>query len=175
MYLDKEEMKFAALYTIKQYKAPLGMSRIYEILTWDREVMEYFDLSEVLMELSEDGYILKKYYRNEEACWLTEKGAEAHKFFNDRIPFSIRKKIDDAIGKLRFDEVADPNAISAEAIPITDNQYAVRFCILDDKTPMLEMTLNTGTKLQAQNTAEYMKKNAKEIYNSIVKICTEEN
>ena len=48
MYLEKEEMKFAALYTVKQYKAPLSMSRIYEILTWDGQVMEYFDLAAVL-------------------------------------------------------------------------------------------------------------------------------
>lgn len=175
MYLDKEEMKFAALYTIKQYKAPLNMSRIYEILTWDREVMEYFELSEVLMELLEDGYILKKYYRNEEAYSLTEKGADAHKFFNERIPYSIRKRIDDAIGKLRFEEVADPNAIRAEVVPVADNQYAVRFSILDNKNLMLELSLNMGTNPQAQDTAAYLKENAREVYQEILKICVPEN
>ena len=85
MYLDKEEIKFAVLYTIKQYKAPISMSRIYEILTWEKGVMDYFDLSEALMELTEDGYILNKYYRNEEAYSLTEMGADTHNFFKDRV------------------------------------------------------------------------------------------
>lgn len=175
MYLDKEEMKLATLYTIRQYKVPLNMSRIYEILTWDREVMEYFDLSEALMELLEDGYILKKFYRDEEAYSLTEKGIDAHKYFNDRIPYSIRVRIDEAIGKLHFDEVADPNAVRAEVFPLNDSQYAVKLCILDNKNVMLEMSLNMGTRFQAEETAKYLKENAKDIYTEIVKICVPKN
>jgi len=175
MYLDKEEIKFATLYTIKQYKAPLSMSRIYEILTWDKKVMDYFDLSEALMELIEDGYVLKKYYRNEEAFSLTEKGADTHEFFKDRIPYSIRLKIDEAIGKLRFDEVADPNAVSAEVLPLNNSQYAVRFSILDDKNVMLEMSLNMGTKLQAEDTAKYLRDNAKAVYEGIIGLCVPDN
>jgi len=171
MYLDKEEIKFATLYTIKQYKAPISMSRIYEILTWEKGVMDYFDLSEALMELTEDGYILNKYYRNEEAYSLTEMGSDTHNFFKDRIPYGIRLKIDAAIGKLRFDEVSDPNAVRAEVVPINNFQYGVRFSVLDSKTEMLTMTLNTGTKLRAELTAEYMNENAKTVYEKIVEIC----
>lgn len=175
MYLDREEMKFAVLYTVKQYKAPISMSRIYEILTWDKEVMEYFDLSQALMELIEDGYILKKYYRNEEAYSLTEKGADTHEFFKDRIPYSIRVRIDEAIGKLRFDEVADPNAVRVEVLPVNDRQYAVRFSVLDDKNLMLEMSLNMGAKWQAEESAAYVRENAARIYGEIVKLCIPES
>ena len=171
MYLDKEEMKFAVLYTVKQYKAPISMSRIYELLTWDKGVMEYFELSEVLLELVEDGYVLCKYYRNEEAYSLTEKGADTHEFFKNRVPYSIREKIDDAIGKIHFDEVSDPNAVRAEVVPLNELQYGVRLSIFDSKNLMLEMTLNTGTKWQAEETAVYIKENAGKVYGEIVKLC----
>ena len=62
MYLDKEEKKFAVLYAVKQFKAPISMSLTYEIFTWDKEIMEYFDLSEALAELLEGGYIQQKFY-----------------------------------------------------------------------------------------------------------------
>ena len=90
MYLEREEMKFAVLYAINQYKAPISMSRIYEIFTWDKEIMDYFDLAGILDELLEDGYILKKFYRNEESLCLTESGKAAYVYFNSRVPYSAR-------------------------------------------------------------------------------------
>ncbi len=174
MYLEKEEIKFAVVYTVKQYKAPLSMSRIYEILTWDKEVMEYFDLSEALMELSEDGYIYKKYYRNEEAFCLTEKGREAYLYFKSRVPFSIRARIDNAIGTVKYTELADPNAVRAEVSLAAEEQYAVRCCITEDRVPMLELSLNVGTKPQAERAAAYFKENADLIYKEILKLCVPE-
>lgn len=174
MYLEKEEMKFAVLYTIKQYKAPLNMSRIYEILTWDKQVMEYFELSESLMELLEDKYIYEKFYRNEEAYCLSETGEKACIYFKNRIPSSIRTRIDDAIGKFRYDELSDPNAIKAEVILAAEEQYAARCTVCDEKVPMLELTLNMGTKPQAEEVAVYFKDNARSIYEEILKLCVPE-
>lgn len=174
MYLEKEEMKFAVLYTVKQYKAPISMSRIYEILTWDKEVMEYFDLSESLMELLEDEYIHKKFYRDEESFCLTQKGIDANVYFTKRVPYSIRRRIDDAIGGIRYSELADPNAVRAEVFTAAEGQYTARCCILDNNSPILELSLNLGTKVQAEDTAEYFKKNADEIYKGILKLCVPE-
>ena len=170
MFLEKEEIKFAVVYTIKQYKAPISMSRIYEILTWDKEVMEYFELSEALMELSEDGYIIEKYYRNEESFALSEKGEDAYIYFKSRIPGSVKDRIDSAIGEIKYTELMDPNAVRAEVVLAAREQYMARCCILDGKVPMLEISLNMGTKPQAENAAEYFKENADEIYKQILKL-----
>lgn len=170
MFLEKEEIKFAVVYTIKQYKAPIRMSRIYEILTWDKEVMEYFELSEALMELSEDGYIIEKYYRNEESFSLSEKGEDAYIYFKSRIPASVKDRINSAIGEIKYTELMDPNAVRAEVVLAAREQYMARCCILDGKVPMLEISLNMGTKPQAENAAEYFKENADEIYKQILKL-----
>lgn len=175
MYLEKEEMKFAAVYAIKQYKAPIAVSRIYEIFTWDKEIMEYFDLSGVLAELTEDKYIYQKYYRNEEALCLTERGEEAYTFFKNRIPYSIRERIDSAIGKIKYDEIADPNAIKAEVVLAASEQYMAKCSINENKVPILELSLNMGKRSQAERVAEYFKKNADRIYEEILKLCVENN
>ncbi len=174
MYLEKEEMKFAVVYAIKQYKAPISMSLTYEIFTWDKEIMEYFDLSEVLAELLEDGYIYEKYYRNEQAFCLTESGEAAYLYFKGRIPYSIRERIDEAIGKARYDEIVDPNAVKAEVVLAAEEQYMARCSILEDKVPMMELSINMGKKIHAERVAEYFKKNSKRIYEEILKLCVED-
>lgn len=171
MYLEKEEMKFAALYTVKHYKAPLSMSRIYEILTWDGEVMEYFDLAAVLDELLEDGYLERKFYRDEEAFYLTDKGESADLFFKKRVPYSVRNNIDAVIGHIRYDELASPNAVRAEVIPITAELYGTKCTIVEGKATMLDMVLGMGSKAQAQRVADYFKENADEIYSAIIDVC----
>lgn len=174
MYLEKEEMKFAALYAIRQYKAPMQESRLYEIFTWDKEIMEYFDLSGVLAELLEDEYIVRKFYRNEEALALTEKGESTHLFFQNRVPYSIRERIDSAIGRIKYDELADPNAIRAEVVLAAEEQYMAKCSINENKVPVLELSLNMGKKSNAQKVASYFKAHADEIYQEILKLCTEE-
>lgn len=174
MYLEKEEMKFAVLYAIKQYKAPISMTLTYEIFTWDKNIMEYFDLSEVIAELLEDGYIVKKFYRNEEAFCLTESGETAYLFFMDRVPFSIRTRINEAIGRVKYDELIDPNSVRAEVVYAADEQYMAKCSIFENKVPVLELSLNMGKKFYAEKVAEYFKKNSQKIYEEILRICTEE-
>ena len=175
MYLEKEEMKFAVLYAIKQYKAPISMSLTYEIFTWDKQIMEYFDLSEVISELLEGEYIVKKFYRNEEAFSLTESGETACLFFMDRVPFSIRTRINEAIGRVKYDELIDPNAVRAEVVPAAENQYMAKCSIIENKVPMLELSLNMGKKFYAEKVAEYFKKNSAKIYEEILRMCTEDD
>lgn len=174
MYLENEEMKFAVLYAIRQYKVPMQENRLYEIFTWDKEIMEYFDLSQVLAELLEDGYIFKKFYRNEEALALSESGAAADLFFQNRVPYSIRERIDSAIGKIKYDELADPNAIRAEVILAAEEQYMAKCSIVENKVPILELSLNMGKKSNAQRVANNFKKHADEIYTEILRICAED-
>ena len=175
MYLDKEEMKFAVLYAVKQYKAPISMSLTYEIFTWDKEIMEYFDLSQALAELIEGGYIQQKYYRNEEAYDLTDSGRSACLYFTERVPKSIRTRIDEAIGRLRYDELVDPDAVRTDVVFAAEEQYMAKLSIFQDKTPMLDLSLNVGKRHLAERVAAYLKDNSQKIYEEILKLCTEED
>ncbi len=173
MFLEKEEMKFTAVYALKQYKAPIFESLLYEIFTWDKGIMEYFDLAEVLAELTEDGYVCKKFYRNQEALCLTQKGDQAYLYFKSRIPASIRERIDNAIGRIKYDEVADPNAVLADVTFAAEEQYMAKCRIMEDKVPLLELNINMGSRAHAQRTADYFKKNSKQIYENILKLFEE--
>ncbi len=174
MYLNEEEMKFAVVYAVKQYKAPISESLIFEIFTWDKEIMEYFDLAAAVGELIEDGYIIKKFYRNEESLCLSESGEAAFIYFKSRIPFSVRERIDTAIGRVKYDEIVDPNAARADVVFFAEEQYMAKCSLIEDNVPLMELSLNMGSRVYAERVAKFFKKNSKKIYEEILKICTDE-
>ncbi len=170
MYLEKDEKKFTILYAVGKYSTPISVERLYSILTWDKEIMEYFEIAEMVDELLKDGYIEKTFYRNEECFALTKEGAEANRFFAEKSPKSIRDRINEEIGTNRFAEIKDPNLVKGEARPVNHSEYAAKCTIFDNKTPMLDLTINVGSRPQAERVAKYFEENSGEIYKEILRI-----
>ncbi len=167
-------MRLAILYTLRRYRAPISMERISLILTWEKEILEYFELSVLLAELLEDGYISKKFYMNEEAYELTRKGEEADNFFGDRVPKSVRNRIDQAVGNIKYDEQIDPNVVKCEILPLDERQYMASCQILDSKVPLLELKLHVGTRANAEKVVKYLEGHTEELYQGILKLCMPE-
>ena len=149
MFLERDEMKFAILYTLKRYVEPVDMQNLSEVLTWEKEVMGYFDLAVMLNELIEDGYVEQKYYKNNQSFCLSDKGKDTNDFFFERIPKSIRKKIESQVALIKFADQADPNAVKTEILPVAPNQYMASLQMLDAGTPILEMKVFAGSKAEA--------------------------
>lgn len=176
MYLEKAEEKFAVLYTVKTFETPIDITRLFEIMTWEKQVMEYFELSEILFELSEDGYIEKKFHRNEEAYILTDKGKEACSLFSDRVPPSVKERIRDAIGRIKYEDILSPDFVKAEVFPSGENGCDLRCSIGEGGHLQLEMTVNFGSsELSASLAADNFKKNGQKIYGEILKLLLEES
>ncbi len=168
MFLERDEMKFAILYTLKRYVEPVDMQNLSEVLTWEKEVMGYFDLAVMLNELIEDGYVEQKYYKNNQSFCLSDKGKDTNDFFFERIPKSIRKKIESQVALIKFADQADPNAVKTEILPVAPYQYMASLQMLDAGTPILEMKVFAGSKAEAEKAAKSLKKNADDIYKDII-------
>ncbi len=169
MFLERDEMKFAILYTLKRCVEPANMPRLSEILTWDNKVMGYFDLAIMLHELIEDGYIIKTHYRNDEAFLLSEKGKDTNDFFFERVPGSIRRHIEETVASLKFQEQVDPHAVKTEILPVAPQQYMASLQMLDANTPLLELQIFAGSRAEADQAAKALKKQASEIYKDIIR------
>lgn len=169
MFLDRDEMKFAILYTLKRYVEPVTMDRLSEVLTWDREVMGYFELAELMNELSEDGYVESTFYIGDLSYSLSEKGKDTNDFFFERVPKSIRAKIEKAVHTIKFATQADPNAVMTEILPTAPQQYMASLKMLDAGSPLLELQIFAGSKAQAEKAAKALKAQAHEIYQDLVK------
>lgn len=173
-FLENDEVKFVILYTLKRFETPITFEDINLILTWENEVLDYFTLAVKFGELLDDEFLAKTFTENREKYTLTSKGAEAVEFFSDRIPSSIKRTIDTAIGNMKFDTlIVPPPTISAEAIPINAaGQYLSRCSIVDDGITMLNMDIFVGDRDVALNISKHFKENASEIYQAILKLCT---
>ncbi len=169
MFLERDEMKFAILYTLKRYVEPINMPTLSEILTVGKEVMGYFDLANLLSELIEDKYVAMKYYRNDQCFYLSDKGTDTNDFFFERVPKSIRTHIENAVGAIKFADQADPNAIMTEILPIAPYQYMASLKMLDAGTPLMELQVFAGSKADAEKAVKALRKNSSEIYNDIIK------
>ena len=170
MFLSRDEMKFAILYTLKRYVEPVSMPRLSEVLSWDsQEVMGYFELSELMNELTEDGYTESTFYIGDICYSLSEKGKDTNDFFFERVPKSIRQRIVKAVQTIKFEEQADPNAIQTEILPTAPQQYMASLRMLDAGDPILELKLFAGSRAQAEKAAKILKKNAQEIYWDLIK------
>ena len=169
MFLERDEMKFAILYTLKRYVEPVNMPDLCEILTWDKEVMGYFDLAVMLNELIEDGYVETKYYRNDQSFYLSPKGEDTNDFFFERVPKSIRRRIDEAVGAIKFADQADPNAVKTEILPVAPYPYMASLQMLDASTPLLELQVFAGSRAEAEKAAKALKKHAADIYSDVIR------
>lgn len=168
MFLERDEMKFAILYTLKRYVEPATMPQLSEVLTWDNKVMGYFDLAIMLNELIEDGYVEKTHYRNNEAFFMSEKGKDTNSFFFERIPASIRKHIEDTVAAMKYQEQVDPHAIKSEILPVAPQQYMASLQMLDGGAPLLELQVFAGSRAEADQAAKELKKQAADIYKDII-------
>lgn len=166
-------MKFSILYTLAKNVEPITMPKLCDILTWEKQVMNYFDLALMLNELIEDGFVESKFYRDERSFALSEKGTEANTFFFERVPPSIRARIDDSISKTKFEEQLNPNSISTEIIPVAPHQYMASLQMLDANLPMLELRIHAGGRADAERAAKKLALSADEIYKDMIARITE--
>ena len=169
MFLEHDEMKFAILYTLKRYVEPVNMSELIEILTWGKEVMGYFDLASMIAELNDGGYVEKTHYKNQEAFCLSDKGKDTNDFFFERVPKSIRRRIDESVGAIKFADQTDPNAIKTEILPIAPYQYMASLQMLDAGSPLLELKVFSGSRAEADKAAKKLKAQATNIYKDVIK------
>ena len=85
--------KLIVLFMLHKVDFPLTNSQISAFIL-DRGYTTYFTLQSVLSELAESGMIRSETIRNSSYYTMTESGAEALHYFQNRISRQIRDEID---------------------------------------------------------------------------------
>lgn len=103
---------------------------------------------------------------------LAQAGKESVKYLQTTIPAYIKSPIKKYI-KPYFKEESERQKIKAEIQATTEHEYNSILGIYDDdEMPLLEIKLYSGTRDDAQKTAELFKNHPEEIYKKIVEILT---
>ena len=133
--------------------------------------INYVEFQIALSNLTEIGHISKSQdTKNCDVFALTNAGKEAILYLQNTIPAYIKSPIKKYI-KPYFNEESSKQKIKSGIEIARDDEYnSVLGIYDDDDLPLLEIKLYSGSRAQAQKTAELFKKQPEAIYKKIVDI-----
>ncbi len=165
---DLEIIQFIILYTLNNTDKDPEYSDLVT-LVMDNCNISFPDFQIALVNLEETGHVNGRmegeYIRRYS---ITEKGANAIKYFRTSVPVYIREPIDESIKQLYIEE-RRKNAVQSGIMPVRKNEYGFE-CILrdDDKTEMMRLYLYAGSRDEAEKLSKYYKAHPDKIYGDVL-------
>ena len=164
---DDYETKLVIIYTLKKLKKRANYQAISQVVSSAVDV-QYFEMQEYLQALVEMGSVLEKNEDEETFYSLTGLGEESCEFFSNRIPNSVRDKIE-AAALLINNDTSDINRIYADYLPINENEYRIECGIMENKLKLIDFQMYAGPKERAKEMCAFFKEHPDEFYMHIVK------
>lgn len=177
MQLDVNEQvaenKLLILYIIDKIPFELTNSQIAKLVINIQEI-NYFYFQQYISQLIEDKFLACRIDNNTRFYSITQNGNQVLNYFKTMVRASTRKKIDDII-KESMPCLRTENQITADYIPVNENEYTVTCKISEGSTILINLDLYAGTKEQAKLICRNWETNAHEIYSSIIQLLTDQH
>lgn len=158
--------KLSILYFMGCLGIPLTNGQITRFFI-DRNIINYFDLQQYIIELIEGGLINNMETNHSQFLTITPKGKEALYFFQKRISPTLRNIIESYAEKNRA-LLKDESQITADYHKIAHEQYEVVCKVREKELVLMELKLNVPSSGQAQEICESWKLRAPEVFKSIL-------
>jgi DNA-binding PadR family transcriptional regulator len=145
---------------------PLTNGQISEFIL-DKGYTNYFTLQQALSEMVEARFIREETTHNRTFYHLTEEGAETIQFFRNNISSAIQEDIDTFLLEKKY-ELKNQVSVKADYYPTKNNEYAVRCQIIENGSPIIDLTLTMPTEEEAATVANNWNHKNQEIYAQIM-------
>ena len=161
------ENKVLILYILSKLNEPVTNDNLLQFVISVVD-MNYFYFQQFLLDLLEKNYIIcfsqddgKQVYQ------ITDIGREALSLTDDILPGIIKLKVDTSFGK-EMKEIKEEEAITAEYVPIGNDNYTVTCKINENNNCIFEVSVFAGSREEAKNIVDNWKENAYRIYPEIL-------
>ena len=162
------ENKLIILYLLEKSNCTLNNLQIQKLL-YDVEDFNYYYFQHVISELVSQNFVAN-YQQDEEWLYeITMQGKEILHLTSDILPGMVKDKIDRII-KEQLSKVQNEVAITAEYIPLNDDEYITKCKITESHKVLFELNLYCATKAQAKLVAENWKLHANDYYPQIIEM-----
>ncbi|MFZ5969004.1 MAG: DUF4364 family protein [Bacillota bacterium] len=170
---QQAEQKLMLLYIFNQFEIPLTNDQITQFVM-ENDYMNYFLLQQFLGELVSSGMI--EYSSNEKKYFylITEKGKNALIFFKGRLSKSLKDSIDMTVEQKK-QVMSREMEIRAEYEKKKENEYIVDLQVIENDTSLIELKLNVASNKQAKLICDKWRKEAPELYGSIIHLLIKES
>lgn len=169
---DDYEAKLAVLYSMSNLNKNPNYTILSQVVFAGVDI-SYFELQEYLHALIEMKSVEEIKEGDEYVYRLTSIGEETSEFFSNRIPASVRDKIENAAKSINGDRSGE-NKVYADYIPINENEYKIECGIMENNLKLLDFEMYAGTKEKAKTMCTYFKEHTDEFYVHIVKFFDED-
>ena len=159
--------KLIVLYMLQKVDFPLTNAQISEFIL-DRGYTTYFTLQSVLSELSESEMVHQETIRNTSYYTLTDAGAEALHYFQNRVSKMIRDDIDKYIADKKM-ELRDEVSVIADYYKNTADEYSVRCIVKERYANPIDLTITVPDEAQAKIVCRNWKVKCQKIYENVMK------
>lgn len=165
------DSKLLILYILQKVNKPISYKELLELVISIAD-MNYFDFQQFLIDLLEDRFVLKYVQNDKEIIELTDEGKNALELTIDMLPGILKLNVDSKF-KEKFNEIKDELSVSAEYMPISENEFAVKCKIIENDSTIFNLETNAGSRETAKQIVNNWNNNAEQIYPKILEILTE--
>ena len=158
--------KLIVLYMLDKVNFPLTNGQISEFIL-DKGYTTYFTLQQAISEMVEAGFLREETTHNRTLYHLTSEGSETIHFFKNNISPAIQQDIDMFFAEKSYD-LKNEVSVKADYYPTKNLEFAVRCQILENGSPLIDMTLTVPTEEAATSVANNWNKRNQEIYSQIM-------
>jgi len=165
------ENKVLILYVLDLVKKPISNDTLYSIVN-TAENMNYFYFQQFLLDLKEAKYI--NTYNNEvqEVIEITEDGKKTLDLTIDLLPGIVKLKADTNY-KASIEKFDNAESITAEFTPKSEKEFEVECKIVENGKIIFDIKTLAYSREQCQDIIDNWKKNAAEIYPTILNTLTQ--
>ena len=162
---SKTDIRLLILFLLEQLDAPVPVRILSDVIT-DRELANYFEAMDAIIELKETGNLEMVSVDGQECVAITEKGTGAVSYVEEDLPKSVRETaLATAQRFLRLDRHAKENTV--EITPEGDG-YNVCFSLKTGDTRLMELNMYVVSREQAELLKEHYLEDPAHLYSGIL-------
>lgn len=161
------DVKALILYILKYAEKPLNRENLTEIVL-DDGLVEYFDFTQALQKLLEDGLVDIAAPDEQNSYVLTEPGRQTEALYEANLPFNVRKKNLAAMMRVLAQIKRESNT-HTEIAPV-DGGFLVTCSLTEEDRLLLQYSVLVPDELQAHMIADQFIKQPTEKYQGIMSL-----
>jgi DNA-binding PadR family transcriptional regulator len=154
--------KLIILYILDRVDFPMTNAQLSNFIT-DRQYTNYFNVQQVLADLTDDGYITLDQTRNAAFYRITPDGHEALSFFYKNISRNIRDDIDMYLSEQQY-SLREESSNVADYHEARKGEYVVELKVVERETSVIEIRLTVPSKENAETICRNWRKKNADIY-----------
>lgn len=131
--------------------------------------IDYFSLQQLLLELTEQKYIVSWTEDNRRYYKLTTEGQSSLSSLKNLVQPFLFKRIDSKI-KAKKKRVNKQSIIFADYVPEDEEHYLAKCKIVENDNTLIDISISAGSREQAIKLCNVWHNNAPKLYDDIIKL-----